>query len=167
MAHLPPSTAAAPEPRDAFERHLREWHATHGPGEVVGEIGDFGGRGWTFVSELGRVFRLHADATWEGVGRYLEVLEIHPGADWWVGVNEKGGKNKVRFGTDREVIPARRRRPQARCARTVRGTVARRTLFFSRRRPESRVSMPLGLYTARSAVSCVLLLDARPLAPRP
>ena len=105
MAHLPPCTASEPDPRDEFERKLREWYAASEPRDTVGPPANYPGRGWVFALEFGRRFRLHADSTREGVGRYLELLELYPGMDWWVGVNERGGKNKVSFGPEREVIP--------------------------------------------------------------
>ena len=90
--------------RKDFETELREWLTSSDRDDTVGEVGNAGVKGWTYVEELGRVFRLHADTTAEGVSEYLRHLEEEPDGEWRRVKNELGRKNKVGLGREKLVF---------------------------------------------------------------
>jgi hypothetical protein len=91
-------------PRERFHELLREWLRRGDRDATVGDIGNFGGRGWLFVLHGGERFRLHADAHEFGVGEYLARLDVEPDLGWHVVNNARGRANKVAFGARCDVI---------------------------------------------------------------
>jgi len=99
------NSAYNPVSRDIFHTILREWLQRAERDTTIGDVGNYGGRGWLYVRHDGHVFRLHADANESGVAEYLSRLDDDPNLQWTVVENRRGRRNKVVFGIGNVPIP--------------------------------------------------------------
>jgi hypothetical protein len=99
MEHVP---RKAPLTRDEFHAALRAWHADAMDDDVIRpppsryeEVYD--GDDWVWVKHLGNRFYLHADTSFPGVTRYLELLAAEGESLRWQ-APAGSGEREVVFG---------------------------------------------------------------------
>jgi hypothetical protein len=91
--------------REAFDALLAEWARARPAEATIGPVGDYGGKAWLHVRDLGRPFHLNVDTRREGVLAYLAMLEVDPALEWHVVPNARGTPNKGAFGPQLRTIP--------------------------------------------------------------
>ena len=94
--------------RDEFHEALRAWHADAMAGEVIrdesaSDEDAYDGDDWVWVKHLGNRFYLHADASYEGVSRYLALLGAEGESLRWTAAPGDGAR-AVAFGANGESI---------------------------------------------------------------
>lgn len=101
MEHVPRKSAL---PRDEFHEALRAWHAdameddvVRAPAPLYEDVYD--GDDWVWVKHLGNRYYLHADTRYEGVTRYLGLLDAEGESLRWQAA-PGSGERQVTFGAD-------------------------------------------------------------------
>ncbi|HEX8359835.1 MAG TPA: hypothetical protein VF613_07005 [Longimicrobium sp.] len=105
MEHVP---RRAPIARDELHGLLRAWHADAMDDEVIRDPGvddedAYDGDDWVWVKHLGNRYYLHAGTNYEGVGRYLQLLDAAGDSIRWH-CPPGAGDRPVAIGADGEMI---------------------------------------------------------------
>jgi len=97
---LVPTSQSQPLSKSEFHTRLREWIETTNESRV-GDPDDDNRKPCAYISDGGKVFRLHSDTKRKGVEEYLTIVDAR-GDDlpWYIVESRTGKKVAVAFDSD-------------------------------------------------------------------